>query len=50
MKARAIKVSKYEYRNGIVAWRVSGTINGQRYRKNFKKLRLGAVKGYLAGP
>ena len=36
MKARAVKVLRYEYRNGIVAWRVSGTINGERFRKNFK--------------
>ena len=36
MKARAVKVLRYEYGNGIVAWRVSGTINGERFRKNFK--------------
>ena len=36
MKAKSIKISKFHNQNGNVAWRVSGTINGERIRRNFR--------------
>ncbi len=35
MRTKRVKISKFTNRNGSLSWRVSGTVNGQRIRKNF---------------
>ncbi len=36
MPSRKIKIAKFRNRNGAISWRVSGTVNGVRIRKNFQ--------------
>jgi integrase len=36
MKSTAFTVSRFENRNGVVSWRVSGWLHGVRVRRNFK--------------
>lgn len=36
MAKQRFKISKFTNPSGIVVWRLSGTLNGQRIRKNFK--------------
>ncbi len=36
MRSKRVRISKFTNRNGSIAWRVSGTVKGERIRKNFK--------------
>jgi hypothetical protein len=37
-------VTRYENRNGVISWRVSGWLDGLRVRKNFKSREDAKVK------
>lgn len=39
MAKKNFKISKFQNSNGTVSWRVSGTLNGKRIRKNFKEYK-----------
>jgi hypothetical protein len=48
MNQAKFAVIRFENRNGAVSWRVDGSLNGIRFRKNFKtKGEAAAEKGVL---